>query len=79
LCSRRPHQNQGWANYQSTEAAGPKQWINLVGNQEALDRPPFKNFNNRWRVINVYGHTNLWMIVPFVYFRTSLLDMMNVC
>jgi hypothetical protein len=37
-------------------------------NQEALVGLPFRNFDNQRRVIDVYGHTNLWMIVRFVCF-----------
>jgi hypothetical protein len=33
--------------------------------QEALVGLPYRIYNNRRCVINVYGHTNLWMIVPF--------------
>jgi hypothetical protein len=44
LSIQRPHQNQGWANYQSTEAAGPEQWICLEEYQEALVGPPFRKY-----------------------------------
>jgi hypothetical protein len=37
-------------------------------NQEAIVGLPFRTFNNRRRVINAYGHTDLWMIVPFHVF-----------
>jgi hypothetical protein len=37
-------------------------------NQEPLVGLPFRNFNNRRRVIDVYGHTDLWIIVPFRVF-----------
>jgi hypothetical protein len=50
-----------------------------VENQEALVGPPFRILIMRQNVINVYGHTNLWMIVLFVCFRTSLIDVMNAC
>jgi hypothetical protein len=35
---------QGRANYQSTEAARPEQWICLEEYQEALVGPPFRKF-----------------------------------
>jgi chromosome segregation ATPase len=56
-----------------------QQWICMKENQEALVGLPYRIYNNRRRVIDVYGHTNLWMIVLFVCVRTSLLVMMNVC
>jgi hypothetical protein len=30
-------------------------------------------------MINVYDHTDLWMIIPLCAFKNSLLDVMNVC